>query len=145
MASKPEPVSLVVAHAAVGGTVNLGVKAPATVRLRLGQALHLKLTYRLQESSREQEEYRFELVSRLGDERQDPAVAHWGDTWGYPEDIGGYVRQVYIPRKAGTHELVWQAIAEYSVRGWGEGTAEADIQRAARKGFVRVVVSASRA
>ncbi len=142
---KPEPRSIIVAHAAVEGDVAVSGKAPATVRLQKGQPLHLKFTYRLREASRDQEEYRFELVSRLGDERDEPATAHWGDTWGYPEDIQGYVRQVYTPRKAGMFQLTWQAIAEYSVHGWGAAEEDVDVRRAARKGTLSVVVTEARA
>lgn len=135
-----EPASVVVAHAAVEGGVRMEPEAPPTLRLRTGQPLRLKFTYRLRDATPAKEEYRFELVSRLGNERAGPAVAHWGDTWGYPEDVAGFLHQEYVTHRAGTYDLVWQAVAEYSARGWAEAGPASDIQRAARKGLIRVTV-----
>ncbi|HLF16811.1 MAG TPA: hypothetical protein VI796_05205 [Candidatus Thermoplasmatota archaeon] len=138
---KPEPLSLVLAHAGVEGEIDLALKAPTKVKVAKGQRLDLKLTYRLQEASRDKEEYRFTLVTRLGEERAEPATAHWGDTWGYPEDVQGYVVNPYTPRRAGTFDLVWQATAEYGVRAWSEGEGAANVQRRSLRGLVQVTVS----
>lgn len=133
------PKAVVVAHASVEGAVEVEAKEKGPVRVAPGQPLHIKLTYRLREASRDEEQYRFELVTRLAEGKPVVASARWGDVWGVPEDIQGFVVTEYAPKRAGRHELIWEATAEYGVKGWA-ANGETKITRGIRKGVIDIVV-----
>lgn len=114
-----EPLNLIVARShIVGGGVRLDVKAPPTVRGVPGGKLLVKHAYRLQEHSTEREEYRFLLRSRLGKKEHAPSLARYGDVFGVPEDIGGFLVHEYVLPATGPVTLEIEVGAEYTIGSW---------------------------
>lgn len=114
-----EPLNLIVGRShIVGGGVRLDLNAPTTVRGAPGAKVLVKHAYRLQEDSPQREEYRFLLRSRLGSKEHAPSLARFGDVYGVPEDIGGFLVHEYVLPATGPVKLEVEIGAEYTVGNW---------------------------
>lgn len=114
-----EPLNLIVGRShIVGGGVRLELNAPATVRGVPGAKVLVKHAYRLQEDSPQREEYRFLLRSRLGNKEHAPSLARFGDVYGVPEDVGGFLVHEYVLPATGPVKLEVEVGAEYTVGSW---------------------------
>lgn len=113
-----EPVGVEVARATILGRPELEPVAPSEVRIPAGQAFELRLMYDLQEASAEKEQYLFELTSRVGDRREQTKNVRYGDTWGLPHSVLGYVAQPYTLETPGGYDVTFTARAEYAQRKW---------------------------
>lgn len=117
--ARGEPLNLIVARShIVGGTVRVELQAPAVARGAPGGKLLVKHAYRLQEDSKEREEYRFLLRSRLGPKEHAPSLARYGDAYGVPEDIGGFLVHEYVLPAKGPVTLEFEVGAEYTIGSW---------------------------
>jgi hypothetical protein len=107
-------IAVVIAHAEIqDGKVTLLPNKVGPIRVTPGQTLHVKLTYRLQEASKEKEEYRFHLRCNLDGQSPAPVLARHGDAWGIPDDVMGAIVQTFTPpKRPGNHNLEFQAGAE---------------------------------
>lgn len=121
-----DTMELVVARADVkGGEVEMEVEDPGGLEVKAGSELLLKFPYKLKENSREREEYRFLLRTRVDGQETAPAsLARWGDQWGWPDEVWGTIQQ-RIPLEApGEHVVDFEVLAEYIVAPWGSTAAD---------------------
>lgn len=135
-----EPLNLIVARSRiVAGGVRLDLQAPAEVQGYPGAKVLVKHAYRLQEDSPQREEYRFLLRSRLGNKEHAPSLARFGDVYGVPEDIGGFLVHEYVLPASGEVVLTVEVGAEYTVGSWKSTDVDKhDIQQAQAEIRIRV-------
>jgi hypothetical protein len=118
---KGEPVNVVVARTeVVAGQVRLKVEAPKTVRGAPGAKLLVKHVYRLQEHSKDREEYRVLLRSTFNGKEHPPSLARFGDAYGLTDDYSGFLMHEYVLPASGEGELSFEVAAEYTVGDWKE-------------------------
>ncbi len=91
---------------------------PEEIRASVGRRLTLKLPFRFDEASPEEETYRFAIHAAVGGmERADEA--RFKDRWGVTDAGMGFVSVVFDNLPAGTHEVSVDCVAEYGVGKWG--------------------------
>jgi hypothetical protein len=101
---------LVMGQATVRDGPRIDGMAPSMVRLRQGQSLQVVFRYDLAEASRQRERYQFTLRSKLG--------IQFGDRWGWPQSVVGFLEQNYVLEKPGQFELHVTLVAAYGTRPW---------------------------
>lgn len=140
-ARRGEPINLIVARSRiVAGGVRLDLQAPAQVQGYPGAKILVKHAYRLQEDSPQREEYRFLLRSRLGNKEHAPSLARFGDVYGVPEDIGGFLVHEHVLPASGEVVLTVEVGAEYTVGSWKTPDVDKhDIQQAQAE--IRILVT----
>lgn len=116
MPSKPVGVDL--ARAKIFGRAKIESVAPSDVRVPAGKPFELRLLYDLQEASSEKEEYVFELITKVGEGGQQTKKIKWGDKWGLPQSVVGYITQPYTLDTPGAYEVSFTARATYAKRRW---------------------------
>lgn len=138
---KGEPTNVVVARTeVVGGQVRLKVDGAQTVRGVPGGKLLVKHVYRLQESSRDKEEYRILLRSSLDGQQHPPSLARFGDNYAVTDDYSGFVVHEYKLPARGEARLDFEVGAEYTVGDWKATEVEThDLKQA--KGQVTILLS----
>ncbi len=130
---------LIVARIDVRDDVKIEMTAPKEVKLRAGQDLFVRLTYRFQEASRNSETCQFRLSSSLGDESAEPATVQWEDRPGLPDELWGSLQQKYGKLEPGRYKLKFQVNGSLDVRRWSEDDAERVADRSV-EGTISVVV-----
>lgn len=115
---REEPVGVNVARAKVFGRTELRAVAPSEVRIPPGKRFELRLMYDLQEASPEKEQYVFELTSRLDRGDEQVKKVQYGDKWGLPQSVIGYVAQPYTLDEPGVYDISFKARVEYAKRKW---------------------------
>ncbi len=122
-----EPIGVEVARAKILGRTVLEPVAPSDVRIPRGQPFELRLMYDLQEASAEKEQYVFEITSRVNDNAEQKKKVQYGDKWGLPQSVIGYVAQPYMLDQPGVYDVTFTARAEYAKRKWlSRGDADLD-------------------
>ncbi len=139
-ARRGEPINLIIARSRiVAGGVRLELQAPSEVQGYPGAKLLVKHAYRLQEDSPQREEYRFLLRSRLGNKEHAPSLARFGDVYGVPEDIGGFLVHEHVLPASGEVVLAVEVGAEYTVGSWKSTDVDRhDVQQAQAEIRIRV-------
>lgn len=138
---KGEPLNIVVAHTeVVGGHVHLEVRAPARARAAPGAKLLVKHVYRLQESSKDREEYRILLKSVLNGKTHPPSIKRFGDNYALTDDYSGFVMHEYTLPQQGEALLEFDVAAEYTVGEWKSEQVDVN-ERRDGSGLVRIKIS----
>lgn len=119
---RPHPVRIIVARARIDGGVALDLCAPAKVRVDFGQPVEIVFPYSLIEASPERESYMLRLSSHIGGNAMPHQQQNWGDRWGWPEALDGFLQQRYNLDR-GRHILEFTVEAAYRVRPWGHPEA----------------------
>ncbi|MFA5943084.1 MAG: hypothetical protein WC876_01315 [Candidatus Thermoplasmatota archaeon] len=114
---RPDPVRVIVAKARIDGGVAIEPNAPKQVKVAPGQALELAFPYSLREASPDREAYSLRLSSHIGVMAVPPDEKRWGDRWGWPEALDGFLLQRYHLER-GRHELAYTTEASYRVTPW---------------------------
>lgn len=114
---RPDPVRVIVAKAIIQGGIAMECHSPLQVKLAPEQALEIVFPYSLREASQDRESYTLRLSSHIGPLAVPHDEKRWGDRWGWPEALDGYLLQRYHLER-GRHNLEFTAEATYRVTPW---------------------------
>lgn len=136
-----QPLNVVVARTeVVAGKVHLELDAPQAMRGNPGGKLLVKHVYRLQEHSKEREEYRILLKSILNGKEHPPSLARFGDNYARTDDYSGFLVHEYTLPVSGEAVLEFDVGAEYTVGDWKTDRVDThDVQR--QGGVIRIHVA----
>ncbi len=120
-ATTSKSTTLIVAHAAIRGDVQVESSAPQEALVARGQDLSLRFTYRFEEASHRREDCHLRLTSSLDGNEAKPAELKLDDKPGWPDESWGSVQQHYPRLEPGRHVLHFCCEVWLRVRDWRAG------------------------
>jgi hypothetical protein len=135
-----EPVPVIVAKAKVKGVAEIELQQLGEIVVKAKQPVHVKYLYRLEELSKDKENWRFQLASAIGTQKPAPTTANWEDRWGRNDSLWGVLQQEFIFERPGNYDGSFQVDAKYSESEWGSKTVKKQNEKTAQGRFKIKVV-----
>jgi hypothetical protein len=136
---EPSPVAVVLAKARVRDDAQIEVLAPQTIHVQPKQRVHVKFIFSVEETSRDRDNWRFFLESKIGDAQRAPQHVELKDHWGVRDDGWGTLHQEYSFDLPGRYEGTFEVIAENRRQPWRSST-QVHSSRCIQTGSVQIVV-----
>lgn len=130
-----EPLPLIVAKAKVKGAAEIELPSVPELQVKANQPIHVKYLYRLEELSKDKEQWRFQLASKIGTQSPAPAAADWSDRWGRDDSLWGVLQQEFVFEKPGTYLGSFTVDARYSQSDWSSGQLKKKAEKTAQGKF----------